>query len=220
MENIIEQKIKQMFPKLFADAIGDFGTLKPSTETHNGVNSPKIDSYNINTANNQGFVFGTSSSRVNFQYDPATDTIVLIENPPNTVSFDIGSFKDIGILAGGTDVTDAISLLFTNAPKVAGLQLKASSSLISYTTGVGSNISSLNLSSGDANIRVNNGTSAGNVELTPNLLDISATAGQPFAVWLPNANTLPSPQPGMIAYDGTNFRGVDSSGTWKTFQLL
>lgn len=206
--------------------MSDFTNQSIPWHTHNGVDSSQINSYDINTNNNQGFVFGTAgTTSINIQYIPfPQNTFYIVEgqqnlNAPSLVQFHFGDFKNVDILANGDDSIDAVSLNFRNLPKSSTVSVTATDALMSYTTGVGSNLSKINLTSADANIRVDDGINSSNMELKPGLLHLTVPIGNDFAFQLP-VSTLPTPVVGMIAFDGSDFRGVDSSGTWKTFTLV
>ena len=73
MEQQVIDTIKKNFPQMFQQQVGSFTSLQPSTETHNGVNSPKIKSTDLipypisvsGSTTNTG-ITKTSSGTINF----------------------------------------------------------------------------------------------------------------------------------------------------------
>lgn len=137
-----------------------------------------------------------------------------------------GTFAVAETITGGTSGAtattsvislDELQLYFANSPKLATLTLNKSQSKILYTTGVGTNACYLDLTSGTSSTLASDGTNIAESILTAVLQKYTATGN--FAIQLPQSS-LPTAVEGMIAYDGTNFRGVDSAGTWKTFTLV
>lgn len=47
MDKKILQIMQDNFPRMFKEQLGDFSAIQPSTETHNGVNSPRIKSTDL-----------------------------------------------------------------------------------------------------------------------------------------------------------------------------
>lgn len=203
-----------------------------ASHAHKGSDSVQILSSDIDTTN--GFIFdpsnGISSSltfygvQSNVPSESMGVTLFAVDDTFNIQPIRISNerlrilgYKNIDITASGTTTGDNLLLSFGNAPQISILDLDATASLLSFTTGVGTNNSVVKLTSGDFNVRVDDGTNASNIELTPGKFELSATAS--FAVQLPNSNSLPSPVEGMIAYDHSNaeFVGCEVTGTWRKF---
>lgn len=208
-------QIVKLIQKMIQNQNLRVGSLSVSSHTHNGGDSPQIQSVNVDTLT--GFTFGTTNNNVYIQYDESTNTFKILEGQtPSTVNMQLGSFKNIEMLANGTGVGDHFALLFSNSPKGSQVLLDANDAILQYTPDGGTTVSGVDAYSGTVEMFTDDGTDSSSVVLTPTLLELIASGD--FAIQLPSS-TLPSPVEGMIAYDGTNFRGVDSSGTWKTFTL-
>ncbi len=194
--------------KIIDDKLTSFTNMTVPTHTHNAVDAPQILIQNVIIAPNSGipFISGTNQYNVYVVADFGTSPLV-IEPSSSFINSIVGSptegenTSQLYLGAGGSLNGNALGqvFVFTNS-LAADAEIYMEST--AFDTGDSSAI----------DVR------PAAVAITTNQLNLLASSSGDFAIQLP-AGTLPTAAEGMIAYDGTDFRGVDSSGTWKTFTL-
>lgn len=205
-------QIKNYIDQMIQKAMSDMAFTVP-LHIHNGIDAPKILATNLNIIpeigipfrnNNEVYSIYSTTDPSRFVLTPnnelfSTDMAQLFiggmspypENPFNRIYINTSTTDFLG--DGITVTANYVDGVNPDSITYINIGLNFTTSCFDGVTGF---ISTFTLTSELAQF----------------------TASDAFAILLPDA-TLPSPVEGMIAYDGTNFRGVDSSGTWKTFTL-
>lgn len=182
---------------------------------HTGNDFPKVNGQDLNMIAGIGTSFPVNDSALpqdaqGYSYSIFTNGSSLFVEPnlsffnnfvPASISFGEDPFHDFNnisfVIAGQTIQNPSFSVTANDLTFSTNSSFSVQPSLVSNEVNAGF---------------VGDATSA----LSFNMQEWTATVD--FALKLPDAG-LPSPIPGMIAFDGSDFRGVDSSGTWKTFTL-
>lgn len=110
----IQNEIKRMFPQLLKENLMSFSNQVVPQHRHNSVDSPKINSFDINTSNPQGFIFQTPTQGqilLGLSQNSTTPAfgVIYTEDPP-TIDFGVATFKSITLSSGGTAPGDGIYL--------------------------------------------------------------------------------------------------------------
>lgn len=189
---------KEQIIQLIKSTTSDFTNQSIPWHTHNLVDSPAINSFDINTSNSQGFVFGTNTKDfANFFFDPITSSLSIQENADiSSINFEISAFKNVIIFADGPDSGDSTLIGFLGP----------------FNNTIATNYS-------DANIltKVEDGIDT----LTEEIITtgIIYTTTNLFSIQLPISN-IPTPVAGGIYYDGTNFYACADGITWQIISLI
>lgn len=125
----IQNEIKAMFPKLLKENLMAFSNMVVPQHRHNKVDSPAVNSFDINTSNSEGFIFpfasGVDGSVKIFADYPNNLLYIGYAKTPPDVSLQMSSFKNIFIEGSGQDVGDNITLAFDNGTDASGSSLDA-----------------------------------------------------------------------------------------------
>lgn len=71
---------KEEIKQFIKDTISDFTNQNIPWHKHNYVDSPAIDSFDINTNNSQGFIFPMANGSASIQADYTSNNLVITEN--------------------------------------------------------------------------------------------------------------------------------------------
>ena len=176
------------------------GSLSTSSHTHNGVDSPKIKSSNLNTVD--GFIFGTGGNNVTISYglsptfqkqftikESSLPDLFLPNNNTTNIDFIVGEFKKIILYANGTTSGDRVELNFDNNPIFGTVAIDNTSTSLTWE----------------------NNAHFVSIDLIEDVIQLGTNNN--FALQFPDA-PRPSPVAGMMAFQGGSFYVCKVTGVW------
>ena len=183
---------------------------------HTGYDFPKVNGSDLNVIAGVGVPFPVSDASLP-QTQPGYAYSMLTEGSTFVIEPNL-SFNNNAVPASLIFGNDPFQYFNTVLFNILGPTSTTPNWSVIATDSTTSIASSLTVSPDIIEGQVDAGLAGGATSVLSFDMQAWTTTGE-FTLQLPATIGLPTPVPGMITFDGSDFRGVDSSGTWKTFTL-